>query len=180
MTREERLPVAALALAETIVWAALFYTFPILLLRFEASFGWGRDEIALAFTMALGVSALAAPHAGRIVDKGLGEVMLPVAALAGGGALLALSFAEGRLAFFTLWALIGAASAFCLYEACFAFLTRAKGARARGPITVVSLVAGLASTIAFPIADWIAGEWSWRMALTVFACACIFVAAPLF
>ncbi|MFN3261868.1 MAG: MFS transporter [Pikeienuella sp.] len=180
MTRAERGPVLALAAAETIVWAGFFYTFPILLLRWEADLGWGRDEVALAFTLSLVLSAVSAPLAGRVVDRGFGPVMLPAAALAGGALLLLLSFATTRTEFFLLWGLIGIASSFCLYEACFAWLTRMKGAEARPAITLVTLVAGFASTIAFPVADWAAEAAGWRVALRVFAAASIVLAAPLF
>lgn len=180
MLRAASLPVLALAVAETLVWAGFFYTFPILLLRWEADLGWSREETALAFTLSLVLSAVAAPFAGRVVDRGLGPVMLPGAALAGGVLLLLLSFATTRAEFFVLWGLIGVASAFCLYEACFAFLTRVKGAEARGAITTVSLVAGFASTLCFPVADWAAEAAGWRVALRVFAGAAILVAVPLF
>ncbi|QIE54007.1 MFS transporter [Pikeienuella piscinae] len=180
MKASDRAPILGLAVAETLVWAGLFYTFPILLLRWEGDFGWGRDVVALGFTLALGVSALSAPIAGRVIDSGRGALMLPVAALFGGVFLVALSLVESQAGFFALWALIGAANAFCLYEPCFAFLTRVKGAEARGPITLVTLVAGFASTIAFPLADVIADAAGWRAALRVFAALVILVAAPLF
>lgn len=179
MNRSSR-PVLALAAAETIVWAGFFYTFPILLLRWEADLGWARDEVALAFTLSLVLSALTAPLAGRVVDRGFGPIMLPAAALAGGGVLLLLSFATTRAEFFLCWGLLGIASSFCLYEACFAWLTRVKGADARPAITVVTLVAGFASTLAFPLADWAADEAGWRVALRVFAAMTVLLAAPLF
>ena len=174
------LPVILIAIAETLIWAALFYTFPILLLHWEADFGWGREEIAAAFTLALVVAALGSPIAGRLIDRGLSRISFPVAAFFGGGVLFALSMAETRLAFFGCWALIGLASSACLYEPCFAFLTRRKGADARGAITTVTLVAGFASTLCFPLADWLADAWGWRTALMVFAAIACFGAAPLF
>lgn len=180
MKRADRAPIIGLAIAETAVWAGLFYTFPILLLRFEADFGWRRDEVALAFTLALAAQALAAPLAGRVVDRGFGAAMLPLAALAGGLCLIGLSLVEDRIWFYALWVLIGFSGAFCLYEPSFAFLVRVKGVEARGAITLVTLVAGFASTLAFPVADWIAEEAGWRAAIRVFAGTAILIAAPLF
>lgn len=174
------LPILMLALAETIVWASLFYTFPIFLLRWEADFGWSREDAALGLTLALGVSAVAAPLAGRMIDAGLMRWMAPAAALAGGALLASLAAVESRSAFLLVWALIGAAFAGCLYEPCFAFLTRVRGDRARSAITLVTLVAGFASTICFPIADALAEAYGWRTALLVFAAASAGLAAPLF
>ena len=76
-----------LAAAETIVWASLFYLFPILLLRWEADFGWSRGDVALAFTLSLAVSALASPLVGKLIDRGLSRYTLPGSAALGGLAL---------------------------------------------------------------------------------------------
>ena len=57
-----------LGLAETLAWAGIFYIFPVLLVRWEAAFGWSRAEITGAITLALVVSAVASPRAGRRID----------------------------------------------------------------------------------------------------------------
>lgn len=173
-------PVLLIALAETVIWAALFYMFPILLLRWEGDFGWSRAEVAPAFTVALVVSALASPLAGRLIDAGFSRVMFPAAALLGSGALAGLTLVETKVGFYGLWAVIGLACAACLYEPCFAFLTRRKGVGARAAITTVTLIAGFASTICFPIADALADAYGWRAAALSFAAAGALIAAPLF
>ena len=174
------LPVILIAIAETLIWAALFYIFPILLLRWEADFGWSRSEIALAFTLALVVSALASPLAGRLIDRGWSRILFPAAALVGAAGLATLSMVETKPAFFAAWAVIGLACSACLYEPCFAFLTRRKGVEARSAITTVTLVAGFASTLCYPLADAVAAEEGWRAAARLFAAIAAFGAAPLF
>lgn len=169
-----------LAIAETIVWAGMFYLFPILLLRWEADLNWPRDDVALAFTLALAISALASPLFGWLIDLGFSRYTLPGAAFTGGLLLVALSMIESQIGFFVVWALIGFCAAGCLYEPCFAFLTRVKGAAARGPITTVTLIAGFASTICYPIADALAEADGWRVAAQWFAAAILLVGAPLF
>lgn len=169
-----------LATAETIVWAGMFYLFPILLLRWESDLGWPRGDVALALTLALAVSALASPLFGRLIDLGLSRFTLPATAFAGGFLLIALSMVESQTGFFIIWALIGFCTAGCLYEACFAFLTRVKGADARGAITAVTLIAGFASTVCYPVADALAAADGWRSATQWFAGAILLVGAPLF
>ena len=66
-----------------------------------------------------------------------------------------------------------------LYEACFAVLVRSTGDRARRAITIVSIVAGLAGTVAFPSAHLLAGTFGWRAAILVFAAVVAMVAVPL-
>lgn len=174
------LPVILIAVAETVIWMTLFYIFPILLLRWEAEFGWARSEVALAFTLALAASALASPLAGRLIDKGLSRWMFPGAALVGSAFLALLAVVEGQAAFYAVWIGMGVCASACLYEPCFAFLTRVKGEGARGAITTVTLAAGFASTICYPIADALAAAWGWRAAVIGFALAGALLAAPLF
>ena len=59
-----------LAIAETLVWAGMFYSFPALILQWENDLGWSKTEISATFTTALIVSALTAPLAGRLIDLG--------------------------------------------------------------------------------------------------------------
>ena len=169
-----------LATAETIVWAGMFYLFPILLLRWESDLGWPRGDVALALTLALAVSAGASPLFGRLIDLGLSRFTLPAAAAGGGILLFFLSMVESQAGFFLAWALIGFCTAGCLYEPCFAFLTRVKGVKARGAITAVTLIAGFASTICYPIADALAAADGWRSATQWFAGAILILGAPLF
>ena len=51
-------PIAMLAVAETIVWAGLYYIFPALLVHWEADLGWSKTELTGAFTASIAVSAL--------------------------------------------------------------------------------------------------------------------------
>ncbi|RMF41691.1 MAG: MFS transporter [Alphaproteobacteria bacterium] len=174
-----RLATGALALGQTLVWAGLYYIFPALLVRWEDDFGWGRAETALGMTVALIVSALAAPLAGRIIDRGRAPVLMAGAALLGGAALVLLTRIESLWQFHAIWAVIGLAMAGCLYEPCFAAITRAGPARARRRITAVTLVAGFASTLAFPAASLLADGPGWRAAALAAAAAVALLGAPL-
>ena len=62
-----------LAVAETIVWAAMYYAFPALLPAWEQDLGWSKTELSATFTLSLAVSALLAPVAGRLIDHGRGR-----------------------------------------------------------------------------------------------------------
>src|SRR3546814_7605329 len=54
-----------LAIAQTIVWAGLFYSFPALILRWETDFGWAKAELTGAVTLSIALSAVFSPLAGR-------------------------------------------------------------------------------------------------------------------
>jgi len=173
-------PVWALATAETLVWAGMFYLFPALLLQWETDLGWSKTDLTIAMTIAVATSAIGAPTAGRLIDQGYGGTVLMVSAGIGGILVGALSFVDDPWVFKSLWLGIGVCMAGCLYEPCFAFVTRTRGEGARKAITRITLVAGLAGTVSFPTANLIANAYGWRASTAVFCGLILFVAIPLF
>lgn len=158
-----------LALGQTLIYAGCYYSFPALLPDLEAATGWTKAELALGPTLAFLIMAGLTPFTGRLVDRGFGGEMLiwaPVLAALGVAALGLVGSLTGWLA---LWALIGVAQAGSLYETCFAFLTRRLGTGARGAITRVTLVAGFAGTLAFPLGHWLGQVLGGQGALVAFA-----------
>ena len=168
-----------LAIAETIVWAAMYYGFPALLPTWERELGWSKTELSFAFTLSLVVSASLVPVAGRLIDRGLARAIFTGGAVLGAVLLALLSFVTELWQFFCIWIGLGVAMSSTLYEACFAVLVRSTGDRARRAITIVSVVAGLAGTVAFPSAHLLAGALGWRGAVLVFAVVVGVVAVPL-
>jgi MFS family permease len=168
-----------LAIAQTIVWAGLFYAFPALILRWETEFGWAKAELTGAVTLSIGLSAVCSPLAGRLIDRGLGARVLAGGALAGGVCIGLLGLVETLWQFYLLWALIGIATGFCLYDACFAVVVRARGKGARRPITLITLVAGLAGTLSFPLAHGVAEAFGWRASCFAFALLILLFGLPL-
>jgi len=173
------LAILPLALAETLVWAALYYMFPAMLPVWEAEMGWTRGQISGAFTASLVVTALISPRAGRIIDRGGSRGMFLGAIAAGAVLLVALSQVTQLWQFWAVWLLIGLVNGACLYEACFAIITVTVGQRAKQAITTVTLVAGFAGTISFPSAYLLTGILGWRGALLAFATVILLVALPL-
>lgn len=108
----------------------------------------------------------------------LGGALLGGAAALGGLCLLALSQVGQIALWYLLWIVIGVAQAASLYETCFSFLTRRLGPFARDAIIRVTLVAGFASTFAFPLGAWAGAAFGWRGALLVFAAVQIVVTVP--
>lgn len=168
-----------LAVGQTLGYAALLYIFAALLVAWEGALGWSKAQLALGPTLAILVSAAVAPLAGRLVDRGLGAELLWGGALFGAAALVLLALVRSPAEFVAVWALIGLAHGACLYEVCFAFLVRRLGPAARPAIIRITLVAGFASTIAFPAGAALATAVGWRGAVLAFAAALLLGAAPL-
>ncbi|MFM7443668.1 MAG: MFS transporter [Tabrizicola sp.] len=178
MTEKGGSAVWLLAVGQTLIYAGCYYSFPALLPDLEAATGWTKAELALGPTLAFLVMAGLTPFTGRLVDRGLGGEMRVwlLAVIAFGVEGLGLG---GRVAgWLALWALIGVAQAGSLYETCFAFLTRRMGDGARAAITRVTLVAGFAGTVAFPLGHWLGEAFGGQGALLVFA-GLVLLAAPL-
>ena len=168
-----------LAVAEITLWAGLYYLFPALLPYWEAELGWTKAEISGAYTAGLAATALGAPFVGRLVDRGHGRLAMALSAICGAALVVSLTAAEHLWQFYAAWIGLGLCMAGCLYEATFAVVTRLLGAEAKRAITVITLVGGLAGTVAFPTGFALAETFGWRVAAYAFAGAVLFLAAPL-
>jgi MFS family permease len=172
-------PIIYLALGQTVVWAGLYYVFPALLVRWEQSLGWSKADLTAAITLAVFISALCSPFAGRLIDAGKGARMMAGCTILGGLCLFTLSFVTTLTQFYLVWGAIGMALAGCLYEPCFALITRARGGNAKQGIILVTLIAGFASSISFPTVHTLAEAFGWRIALRVLALVVVVVGTPL-
>ncbi|MEL6476731.1 MAG: MFS transporter [Pseudomonadota bacterium] len=168
-----------LATAQTLAWAGLYYIFAALLLEWERSLGWSRTEITLALTLAVLASGLAAPLAGRLIEAGHARYLFGGGTALGGALIALLPAATTQKAFYALWIGIGLCHATALYEPCFAMLSRAQGAAARRAITLITLVAGFASALAFAGGAVSTAALGWQGTAYGFAGLVVLVAAPL-
>lgn len=168
-----------MAVGQGLVWAGMFYSFPALLPHWESALGWSKASLSGAFTLALLLSALAAPAAGRLIDRGHGPHLLGASALLGALLLLALSQAHAVWHFYLVWMGLGVLMAGALYEPCFAHLTHALGTEARGAITTVTLIAGFAGTVSFPTSHLLAEAFGWRGAVVGLALVAGLAGCPL-
>lgn len=179
MPRSLALAIAPLAIAETLVWAAFYYSFPAFLPAWEAALGWGRAEISGAFTASLVLTGLLAPQMGGLIDRGYSRQMFLGAIIAGAVLLILLSQVTQLWQFWAVWLGLGIVNAACLYEGCFAIITVVTGSTARRAITIVTLWAGFAGTISFPSAYALGEALAWRGAALVFAGVIVLIALPL-
>ncbi len=168
-----------LAVGQTLGYACLFYSFAALILSLEGDLGWDKRLFALGPMLAIGVSAVLAPIMGRQVDDGRGQALLLGGAVLGGLALLGLAQVQTPWQYLALWGVIGVAQSACLYEVAFAYLVRRFGVDARARIIRVTLVAGLASTLAFPAGAALAEAFGWRVAVMAAGGVMLGVTAPL-
>ena len=159
----------ALAATETVSWGVLYYAFSVILVPLRAELGWSTAALTGGYSLALLVSGLAAPFAGRWLDRHGPRALMTTGSVA--GSLLVLDWAgvESLLAYNLIWAGIGLAMATTLYEPTFATVAT-WFARDRGrALILVTVAAGFASTIFLPLSGAPAEALGWRRALVVLA-----------
>jgi len=123
--------------------------------------------------------AIAGPTAGRVIDRWGGRGVLAVSNLVLALGLTLLGFASSAGALFAAWCVLGLGMALGLYEAAFAALVRLHGANARGPITGITLIAGFASTVGWPVTALLTAQYGWRASCLAWAAAHIMIALPM-
>ncbi len=172
--------VAVLCATQVLGWGALFYPPGLTMPLIAAAHGWSLAQALSGFSIALGVSGLTAPFACGLIDRHGGHVVMASGALLGALGLLVLPLAGNYPAYLAGWVLLGLAMACNLYDPAFTALTRIFGTAARRPITLVTFVGGLASTVSWPSAQFLIAHGSWRTVYFVFAAVMAFVVAPLY
>ena len=171
--------VVRLGTAQTLAWASSYYLPALLAQPMARDLGVGTSTIFAAFSLALVVSALLGPLAGHAIDRHGGRPVLLGTNLLFAAGLGALALAQGPVGLFAAWALIGIAMGSGLYEAAFATLVRLYGQGARGAITGITLLAGFASTVGWPLTAWMEATWDWRGACAGWAALHLLLGLPL-
>jgi predicted MFS family arabinose efflux permease len=171
--------VCALGIAQIISWGSLFYTIAVLggAMRREV----GVSDIFLfgSFTAGLLLSGIVSPYVGRQIDHHGGRRVLAAGSLLGVAASLVLAAAASPLTLLAGWLLAGAAMAACLYDPAFATLHRIAGPSYRRAVTALTLFGGFASTVFWPLSQFLLDAFGWRQAFVVYAALHLFVCLPL-
>jgi MFS family permease len=169
--------VLRLGTTQTLAWASSYYLPALLAAPLAASLDIPVTHVFGAFTLALVVSALVGPTAGRAIDTHGGRSVLRVTSLLFAIGLVALGLAQAEWQVWAAWCVIGLAMGSGLYDAAFATLVRLYPVSARQAITGITLIAGFASTVGWPLTAWWIEAMGWRG--TCFAWAALHIAIGL-
>lgn len=163
--------VIALGIGQCVNWGVLYYAFAVLLLPVEAELDSERWIVTGAFSLALLLSAMAAPVAGRFSDRGHGFRLLQAGGYAAAGLLALWAALPAVWGLYVVWAGLGLCMAATLYEPAFAVVGRSlhdPAARLRA-LAIVTLFGGLASTVFLPLTDALVRAGGWRVSVMVLA-----------
>jgi hypothetical protein len=161
--------VLSLGLSQLVCWGISYYLIAVFGARIGAELGWSETTVYGGFSAALLVMGLTSPVIGRAIDRHGGRK-----AMTAGSCLIALGCAglglsHGLALYYGAWLCLGVAMRLTLYDAAFAALARIGGPFAKRPISQITLLGGLASTVFWPIGEYLAVHLGWRAALVTYA-----------
>lgn len=169
----------ALGVTQIIGYGTLYYSFSILAPSIAAELAIGVEWIYGFMSMALLAGGAIAPYAGALADAHGAARVLSFGSLGAAAALAACGLAN------TAWLFLGGviltelASAFVLYATAFALLAQATGPRAQRSIAYLTLIAGFASTIFWPLTTWALQAINWHQIYFLFAGINLLICLPL-
>src|SRR5262249_41441152 len=106
-------------------------------------------------------------------DRQGGRGVLMLSSLVLGAGLLWLAAAQGSVGLAAAWVVLGIGMALGLYDPAL------YGREARGPITGITLIAGFASTVRWPLSALLNDSFGWRGACLGWAALNLFVCLPI-
>lgn len=177
--RHQGVVVLALGTTQTLAWASSYYLPAILADPIARELGISGTAVFAAFSAALLFSAALGPAAGRAIDRRGGRGVLCLSNLVFAAGLALLAAAHGPVLLTLAWLVLGAGMALGLYDSAFATLAGLYGSDARGAITGITLIAGFASTVGWPLSAFLDGAVGWRGACLAWAGLHLVLGLPL-
>jgi MFS family permease len=171
--------VLAIGATQTLAWGSSYYLPAILADPIAAGLGVPKSWFFGFFSASLLLQAALGPAIGKAIDRHGGRGVLALSNLVLGAGLTWLAFSQGPAGLACAWAVLGVGMALGLYDAAFATLTALYGCEARGPITGITLIAGLASTIGWPLSALLNDNFGWRGACIGWAMLNVIVCLPI-
>jgi MFS family permease len=170
--------VSALGITQTLAWASTYYLTAVFTDPVSADLHLSRTWFYGSVSAALLLSGLLGPLAGRMIDRYDGRDVLTATNLVFATGLVLLSSATGPVSLVAAWLVLGIGMGFGLYEAAFATVAGLYGREARSAITGITLFAGFASTVGWPLSAVLIDHVGWRGALLAWAGLHLLIGLP--
>lgn len=174
-----RRTIGILAFTQIASWGALYYAFAVLAPDIGRDLGLSTETAFAAFSWSLLVAGLAATPIGALIDRHGGRWVMAAGSLTSAAGLAWLATAHSLLDYIGAWTVIGLASALTLYEAAFATINRKVAVGAPRAISTLTLFAGFASTIFWPLTHLLDARIGWRDTYLVYALVQLAACLPL-
>ena len=167
--RNPRRLAVVLGVNQTMSWGMSFYLPAVVSTPVSHSLTESPVALLGAFSWAMLVTGFCAPRVGRWIDLhgGRGALASSIVVLAAG--LIVLSAAPSLAVWYVGWTVLGFGMALGLYDAAFATIGTLLGREAGPIITGVTLIAGFASTVFWPLGSALLPPLGWRGLLLFYA-----------
>lgn len=182
MTDDAKLPLPALAgfgITQIIGYGTLYYAFSVLVPDMARDIGKSEQWVFGAFSAALLVGSLAAPFSGRLADRFGATRVMSGGSIASALSLVLAAMAPDAWTFATAVVVMQVISATVLYASAFTAVVQLGGRRAQTSIVHLTLIAGFASTIFWPLTSWLHHHLPWREIYFSFAALNLLLCAPI-
>jgi hypothetical protein len=178
---DSKLPMWALVglgATQIVGYGSLYYCLSILVPDIAHDLAVSEQWVYGAFSVALLIGAFAAPMSGTLADRwGAGRVMA-VGSVGSALTLVLTAASSGPLMFAVALTLLQIVSAGVLYSTAFTAIVQTGGRKAQTSIVHLTLIAGFASSLFWPLTTWLHGLMSWRDVLLLYAAMHVLVCLP--
>jgi MFS family permease len=171
--------VLLLGITQTLAWASSYYLPAMLAQAMARDMGISTQAVFAGFSGALILSAVIGPWAGHCIDRWGGRPVLMATNIVFAAGIGGLALSPSLFWFYAAWLVIGLGMGSGLYEAAFSALVHLYGKQSRNAITGITLLAGFASTVGWPLSAWLELHYGWRTACMVWAGLHLFLGLPL-
>lgn len=171
--------VTVVGAAQIISHAGAYYLTAVMAVPASLELSISSATVYAGLSLALAVSGLAGPTAGKLVDRFGGRPVLIASnlLLATGLSLLALTQGLGLL--LLAYAVLGLGMATGMFEVAFAAIVRIFGKKSHNALVGVTMVAGFASVAGWTISVFVEARYGWRGVCWFWAAMNVLVALPL-
>lgn len=171
--------VSALGITQIIGYGTLYYSFSILAPQIAADLSISLEQVFAVFSLSLFIGGLSAPVIGKQMDKMGAATVLTIGSVLSALTLVFCAWSPSVAAFAVGIILLEVSSGMVQYQAAFAALVENDPKTASRNITYLTLIAGFASTIFWPISATLLDIITWREIFLVFAALNLAVCIPL-
>ena len=164
-----RAAVFCLGLSQLVGWGVSFYLAGTFGQAIQDDTGWSGATVYGGLSAAIVVMGLSSPLAGRAVDRHGGQRTMTTGACLNAIGCLGLALSDSLATYYAAWLVLGLGMRLSLYDAAFATLARIGGPTARRPVSQITLLGGLASTVFWPVGHALESWLGWRGAVALYA-----------
>ena len=178
-TRKPIWLIPSLGLTQIVGWGSMFYAYGVLMQPMQMELQTSKPVIVGAYSLALLISGLLSTLAGSIIDRVGGRLLMGAGTVLAALMLALLSTVHDVTSLYLIWAGIGVAMSATLYQPAFAVLTQIFEGGFRRAITMLTLFGGFASTVAWPLTQWLLEHYGWRETWMIYAVANLAICLPI-